>query len=390
MRKAESIQVQQAIVHVIDTGRKRNEPEHDGPERDGPERKRRQKAAPKLVKSDVELALDGGPELRSYLEGLVRNASHDAAAMEANFSDAAHATARACYDLLADPRRFIPISQLLADGLYKASLGVGRVKPGSLVVCRYSTVEQDGVPLLALIKVDLTGVLTQHVRKTGDRQEVRLEFHPDGLPTLGERLQKAALVQPLRGAIAYHLLVLDRLAVRGAARYFTTAFLNAVPRLTPAEETKDFYARLVKAHELLTATPETDRLYRQLTSVVPVEPEELPILTPRESDDFRQRVPLLMQDQTVDTKAWVDALPYRPAAKQVLLGKLGERQFELDPTVAADLVGMIRFRGDYGVAFEMEANHRHEVILEEETVRRGDVTVKRLVLEVPNLQWILE
>jgi hypothetical protein len=348
MRNAINPQVQRAIVHLINHKKK------------------------DLVKSDAELDLDKNRKLRDYFSKQVKNVLKDIQTTTAFFSSKdSQATSKETYKIINQPKHFIPSSQQLAQLLFDAMGTDARIKPASLAVCLYTAENYPKTKFLALIKIDPTEVWVEKVKTDEDRTVVTFEEIPDALPTADEKLQKAALVQP-KG------LVLDR-QVTGVAEFFAKKFLNTVSALDPRDATGRFWRLGPTIHNLLVS-PE-------------VPPEER--LTPEQADIFKQQWHAATYNEIVELEPVVDKLPFPKETKTKIKEKVkaefpNETQITIDPEYAeAKLTKKRKFRGDYGVVFEVESDHYDDVVLQKtENMDAEGRIVTRLVIEVPALQWV--
>jgi 37-kD nucleoid-associated bacterial protein len=354
MREAQAIRVERAILHVLD---------HRGGEK-------------KPVLSDIELDLGESPPVRTYFEAQVKNSIASGATAEARFRGGDAGAAKACYGILAQPSRLVPLSQDLARQLFAATASDGRISPGTLAVCLFRGAKPAGGPFLALLKIDLTTVPIVHRGK----RSVSLQMAENALPSAREKLQKAALVTPPGFTTTYDLLLLDRQVEEVAAAFFASDFLDADWAATPQELTKHFYLGASKALESLTGADS------RKPNAVHLEPDQAEI--------FRSAVEsALAQNERIDTAQWVSPLRLPRAAKKVILAeldkKLGVREFPVDRATANRRTRKARFRGDYGVAFEVDSAYKEQVVAIRELPAAPDgATVSEVCLTVRNLKWL--
>lgn len=361
MRDATDITVTRAIVHIVDH-RTSNEP----------------------VLSEAELALDANQKLQEYFRDQIINVLQDAPTSAAKFTSAnGHETVSHCYQILASPTNatcFIDSSQHLAQQLFQAMGTDGRIAPGSLAVCVYDAKNYPNLHFLALMKIDPSEMFVQHIsRDTLGHRIVNLEPRDDVMPTARERLQKAALLRPKDAQVGYDLLLLDRQVARVAANFFAQKFLGAEPVMDARKRTDLFYIGAQNAYNRLTAPPTVGG----------------PHLEPEQADAFQQHIHVALQGGTIDLAPWVDSLPVPENAKAILHEEIGkklptERQVAIDPTYAEKkLLKRLRFRGDFGVILEIQADHYNDVVKHREDIPQPDgQTITRLTLEVRGLQWV--
>ncbi len=356
MRDATDVRVERAIVHLI------NHRKQD------------------LVHSEAELTLDGNDKLRSYFTDQVKNALSDSQTGSARFSsDGDRSAIRESYKILDGPRYFVPSSQELATLLFAAMGTDARIKPASLAVCLYSASNYSGSRFLGLIKIDPTEALIEKVETQNGKRIVNFEVRSDVMPTAREKLQKAALIPPKGMDPTFDLLLLDRQVAVTAANFFAYTFLNTIPTRDPQKSAKDVLLATQIALDKLRAAPENA-------------PEHIDV---RQADDYQQAVEVALTSGTIKVDSWVDELPLPEPARAVVRTQI-RRKFPQDGRILVDggyarenLLKKRRFRGDYGVLFEVDADHYDDVVREKRNIRRRDGTeLTRLVIEVPGLQWI--
>jgi hypothetical protein len=350
MRDATDVRVDRAIVHLI------NHRKQD------------------LVHSEAELTLKGNEKLRSYFTDQVKNALTDPQTGSAKFSsDGAQSAIRESYKILSGPRYFVPSSQELATLLFTAMGKDARIKPASLAVCVYSASNYP-TRFLGLIKIDPTEALIEKVETQNGKRIVNFEVRSDVMPTAREKLQKAALIKPEDKDSTFDLLLLDRQVAVTAANFFAYKFLNSIPTLDPRRSAKEILVMTQNATEDLRETLEINQ---------------------QEAEQIQQAAEVAFQSGAMEFESWVASLPLPEPAKVALLKKI-RRKFPQEGTISFDrdyvqqiLLKKRRFRGDYGVLFEVDADFYDEVVRENTKITLKDGTERtRLVIEVPGLQRI--
>ncbi len=207
---------------------------------------------------------------------------------------------------------------------------------------------------------------------------VSLDLRDDVMPTTREKLHKAALLKPKDVQESYDLLLLDR-QVAPAADFFAQRFLGVELAMDAQKRTDLFYLGAQKAYNRLTAPPTVGG----------------PHLEPDQADALQQHVQVVLQGGTIDVPAWIDNLPMSDNAKTILHEEIGkilptEKQITIDPTYAEKtLVKKVRFRGDFGLLFEVQAEHYDDVVKgRQEIIQADGEIVTRLTLEVRGWQWV--
>jgi hypothetical protein len=356
MRDATDVNVQRAIVHLINHRKK------------------------DLVKSEAELDLNSNQKLRDYFSDQVRNALSDSRTGSALFSsDGDQSAIQESYKLLTDPTLFIPSSQELARLLFVAMGTDARISPATLAVCIYTaTVSKHPSSFLALIKIDPTEALIEKLETQNGKQVVTFEVLNDVMPTKDVKLSKAALIPPKGTVKSLDLLLLDRQVTAVAANFFAYRFLNTVRAIEPSVLTQKLYLGAQKAYNRLQFPPAGESQ-----------------ITPEEAIAFQQEIESVLQKPTVNIESWPKKLPLSEEARKIVADHIKselpqEKKILIDRDFARDkLLKMTRFRGDYGVVFEVERKHFDKVVKKEEHWQTQDgKNMTRLVIEVPELQWV--
>lgn len=369
MRDAKEIQVNRAIIHIVD------HLEENG-----------------TILSEAELPLSSERRLKEYLNSQVTNALRDTKTSAAKFCLTSNPSAASyCYDLLENPRKFISASRELAQLLITAIGTDKRVKPGNLAVCLYSMDNFDD-EFLALIKIDPSEAIVQKIEKDKHgKSRVSFEVAEGALPTAREKLHKAALISPRKDVGEYDLLLLDR-QVANLADFFAKNFLNVETTLDARARTELLYIGLQNGYNRLT---QHAHYAEPLVEGEPLVIEPLPYLEPENAEVLQQQIEIILQSQDVNIPEIINNLNISTEAKQVLVDEVThqlpvEQEFSIDPQYASEkLIKKKRFRGDYGVLFEVEADHWKEVVKEQKEIdlpgrRKG----LRLTIEVSGLKWV--
>lgn len=353
MRDAENVVVQRAIVHLINHKTKA------------------------LILSDDELSLKSNKKLGEYFSNQVVNALKDNATGSANYAQEGDHRARdESYRILKSPKNFISSSRELAQLLFEAMGTDERIKPASLAVCVYTASNYDG-RFLALIKIDPTEALVERIEKVNGKQIVTFDVRTDVMPTHREKLQKAALIPPEKSVKNLDLLLLDK-QVAGLATFFAVKFLNTEPALDPIDSLVRFYGASRNAHNRMIAAP----------------PDTKEHIEPDVADSFTQFIDLVVQRPRVNFEQLFEDSPLSDDAKEVYKEEIRnefpqETEIRIDKKHAKEkLIKKKRFRGDYGVLFEVDSDHYSDVVTQKTEIVQDGKIITKLVLEVPGLQWV--
>jgi hypothetical protein len=324
MRNPGAVQLSAVIVHMLN-------PEGRG-----------------LVTSERALPLKD--ELRTYFATHVRNSLEDGSAKAAQFKAIDNqAVSGVCAALLDGSQELVAGSQTLARRLYEIVSHDRRISPGDLAVCLYQAANYPAPDArhLALLKLDPSRVF-RHETKTDaqGRRYVGLEIETEVMPTVRERLQKCAFIQPLDPRPDYDMLLLDRQAgmERDVAKFFADDFLGVDPAFDARMRTNTLYRSLISAR---------NQLYPEAISL-----QDLVMLD--------GAINAALASERIDLDTWIDGLPVSAEAKErideVVSKNLPDRQFDLDEDAAQKLIGKRRFRGDSGLKVEVPAEAYDQVV----------------------------
>jgi hypothetical protein len=343
MRNKPAVTVRYAIVHVAD----------------------RNAATP--LYSEIDLDLETNSVLRNYFTGQVQNALDDETSAARFAASGPQDAKNACDRILAGQANFIAASQELARLLHVAMKTHARIAPGSLAVCVYTT--GDDERHVALIKLDPGSALVLRSGTRAGKKLFTFDVQTNVMPTAREKLQKAALLPPA-GSEKYDLLLLDRQTPEVAAMWWAETFLNATPIVDGKIGANEFHRANHSAYITLFKNGKT-----------------------AEADTVMERARSALENKSVKRSAYVQSLPKE--ARDVVAAEL-EKKFAGTTTIPIDvkyasekLTKKTRFRGRYGVIFEVDSDHYDDVVKERTTFEDANHTqITRLVVEVPELQWV--
>jgi hypothetical protein len=244
-------------------------------------------------------------------------------------------------------------------------------------VCLYTASNYPSAKFLALIKLDPGNALVQRIGTQEGKQVVTFEVRENVLPTAREKLQKAALVPPVGMYDRFDLLLLDR-QVPDVATFFAKTFLNTIPAIDAPTSTEVFHRVTQDATKQLMLKPPS--------GVDPITVgESIAVLAHRDN---------ALRQHTVSLSGFVARLPLEKKARAVVNERLKkafpeEGIIEIDKVSAEKLLKRKRFRGDYGVFFEVDTERYDDVVKSIKPVPSPDDTpVTELKIHVTNLQWV--
>lgn len=303
MRNYKDVKVEQAALHVVaPKGRK-------------------------LRLSETSLELDGG--VADFLGGHVLGGLVDNRAKAAKFVVFGEdRVSGLCGHLLASAEQFVDRSGRLAQLLYSASEGDERVSDGSFIVMRCRSGEE---LFIAMLKLDPSNQYRtiEDIDKKG-RPSNRLELETDILPSVRERLLKAAFVRSVRAA-NYDMLLLDNQRPgEVVSRFFIQDFLGAETAFDDKTRTVALYKALVDVQNHVAGG---------------LEPTE------------RERLDVYIRGQVAGNSVNVDELltglpikdDVRELFRQKVESELPDRGFDIDTVTAVALLKSRKFVGDNGL-----------------------------------------
>lgn len=328
MRDAQEIHIGGLIVHVLEPG------------------------GLNLVLSTRELPLDDNPQLVEYCRNHISGGLSDNATRAARFRNVNPAQpSGVCRAMLGGEESLLDGSRQLAGSLYRIQENDSRISPGDLCVGFYQAGNYPGLYFLAILKLESSTVLRRVIRKLNG--ETYVTYEPEFHAYTGERLQKSAFVQAAATREAdYDLLLLDRQR-RGeaapVAKFFSQTFLDTEQAFDPRRHSEELYKSLVRAQEQVK-----------------------PQLDPQQEEELDQRIRQAVTSRRINLDGWLEGLPLPEVVVGAIDGELRQnipdREFELDRDFAESLVQKRRYRGDYGLRLEVQAEHYREVIVAEQTI----------------------
>lgn len=276
-----------------------------------------------------ETQLDLGNGVGEFLAGHVVRGLADGKARAANFIvKGANRTSGLCGRIVTSGTKFVERSGQLAQLLYTASEADERVSDGSFAVLRCGSAQEQFVAMLKLDPSDQYRTVEDQDEQ--GRRRNRMELEGGILPSVRERLLKAVFVRSTR-ADGYDMLLLDRQRPgEVVSRFFIQDFLGAEPALD--------------------AKTRTTTLYKALTNVKNQVAPELEAVV-------RERLDVYIKGQVagdhVNVEELVAGLPVeqevRERFEEKITTDLPDRDFEVDPGTAANLLKSRRFTGDNGL-----------------------------------------
>ena len=323
--------------------------------------------------SDVPIDPGQSPVSTAYFQNQIVKVSQDDAARLAQLDEGyAPEVAPLYQQVIAQPADFAPASQKLGKRLHQIMLNDQRIAAGDLVTCVFTATDYD-VPLLAMLKLNPTHAIVHRYRQDAQgRWIVTLEAVADALPTVGERLQKAALVRQ-SGDAEWELLVLDRQVGeprrRPAADFFLRQFLGARWQRTPESQTN----RVFGAGAAVAA--------RRCKSNVPARWEE--------AANIYQYLDVALRGKRIDLDNFVQNVAVQDDTRKALQREfdktLVQRQFAVHRATADRLTHKVRYRGDNGLMLTAPAGVYNQLV-RKTTIQKAGLSLLQITIETRRWQ----
>jgi hypothetical protein len=319
-----------------------------------------------LQLSEAELPLDHG--VGEMLAAHVDGGLHDAQAKAASFvvrSD--DRTYGACARLLGTRPHLIDISHELARRLYAVVERDDRISDGTLAVliCQARTAEGAIGRFPAILKLDPSAKLRTitDTEPISHKRRVRYEVDSTTLPSTAERIQKCAFIRTVDQNIEYEMLVVDRQRRSDVvSKFWVGEFLGAEFTLDGPERTKLLYRALIRGRNELEDQLDATQL-AALSQVI----EGAVVQTHVNVDDLLDSLPV--------------PEPARAHIAAAIARDLPDREFDLDPDVAAQFVRRRTYRGDNGLRVSVPADFAEMINVEDIETDDRNVTLRKIWFE---------
>ncbi|NUK14062.1 nucleoid-associated protein [Streptomyces lunaelactis] len=307
MREIDKVSVDRAILHMVS-------PDGSG-----------------LEMSDRDIPLDRALNFSDFLARHVLNGLHDSQTRTARFTPPGNGIGKLCEDLVLSHADLVATSKRIAKALQDAIGADKRVTPGALVVALCAS---QATPFLALMKLDPGDVFTPAWYEDKGGRYLAPRRRKNALPTVHQRLQKCAFVNPAAPPTdRERLLVLDRQVHGMPATFFLEGFLQAEPEYGPARQTVDFHAAVWRARSKIEAE-----------------------LSPRRLIKLDAAIDGVFAHESVDIGEWVKRLPSmeRAAIEAEIGRKQLDREIVFDQQVLENKYSKVRYECDNGVIVQAD------------------------------------
>jgi hypothetical protein len=291
--------------------------------------------------SKTLLELDDG--VGEFLVGHVRRGLADRKATAAKFIVLGQErVSGVCGRILGSASQFVQRSGRLAQLLYAASEHDERVTGGTFAVLRCQSAAE---PFVAMLKLDPS----DHYRTVEDEDERgrdrnRLVVEQGILPSIRERLLKAAFVRSVGGG-EYDMLLVDRQRPgEVVSRFFIQDFLGAEPAFDAKERTATVYTVLTN-----------------------VKNEVAPQMEPVALERLDRYIKGQVAGDHINVDEMIAGLPVdesvRRRFEELLTAAIPDRDFDVDGTTAVSLLKQKRFTGDNGLRVSVPAEFFEDMVV---------------------------
>lgn len=157
------------------------------------------------VLTDRELELT--EEVYEYFEGHLLKILKDEEAKPAFFGEEKNIVKDLCKEILADEELLVENSNKLAQYLFKCIGTDEKESSGDVAVCCFESSEEK---FLAILKLNFTNAYCHYIKDSGGNPLVTVGVNRTGLPSLGQKVSKAAIIRNVKDESQYNMLVLDK------------------------------------------------------------------------------------------------------------------------------------------------------------------------------------
>lgn len=327
----------------------------------------------KTVFSDISIDITSNRFLRDYFQTQVEKVSQDELSSPAKLSDEYLGKMDLLYQKVTyEEKDFIPGSKELAEQLKGIMEKDKRIAPGVLVVCVFTEGDSEENPILALLKLNSTYAIIPHeIEMPGGGNVVTLEVIPEALPTVGEKLQKAALIRKSENP-EWEMLVLDRQVGKGEE--------------LPAA---DFFRRFLGAEWILTDEGRTLRVYGKSNKVITElyksdKPEDW-----AEGESIYQAMEVTFAEDSFKPDSFINSLAVKDSTKTKIRSELDSanvlNEFKIDKATAVKLIDKVRYMGDSGIVLTATPDAYRNMV-EVTNITVNNIPMKRICITTQKWQ----
>jgi hypothetical protein len=323
--------------------------------------------AGKLETTDEELDRPVADEIAAFLAGHVERGLHDPQARAARFIVPGPDRAQGAADsILASSDALLTSSGQLASLLYKASKGDERVSDATLavVVCAALDRADSEKSFVALVKLDPSSQFRTQSREANGRRKITLEREAGILPSVNERLQKAAFIRADTEGDEFRMLLVDRQRERDVVSdFFVSKFLDAELVLDTRKRSEILWREVHNARNAIQ-----DSLTAEQLTTLDGYIWGSTLGTAINLDTFEDQLPIENDDARAAFIAHLDTL-------------LPDREFELDQDLMNKVHRRRTFAGDNGLRVSLSSEYFIDMVdVDDDPNRPGGtiVTIKTM------------
>lgn len=143
----------------------------------------------------------------------------------------------------------IELSKELSRQLFTIMKGNVNIPSCDLLIASLTT---DQGPMIGILKMDYIKNFTHQVDFIDEKIGIGIVPQSAGLPSSGQKIQKAAFIKPIRDNESYNLMVLDKQKKSDEEEYGTNYFMNTFLGCTIVTNERDMTKSFLKATETWT------------------------------------------------------------------------------------------------------------------------------------------
>lgn len=177
--------------------------------------------------SEIEL----NDEIYEYFERHILKCLKDEDAKTAKYFSERNIVRNLCDEIIKDPDDALQNVKKLSQYIYKCICDDDSASSGDFAVCLF---EAQSGKYIAMLKLDFSSCYSHFIREDDDGVKINIAKSQTGLPSLGQKIQKAALIREYKEENNYDMLLIDK----EPDGYFAGAFLNCKQVRDSRENTK--------------------------------------------------------------------------------------------------------------------------------------------------------
>lgn len=320
-----------------------------------------------LETTDEELDLPLPEEIVEFLTGHVERGLQDAQARAAGFIVPGPERAQGAVDaILAEADALVASSSHLASLLYDASIDDERVSDATLAVAVCTALNRIDAEeaFLALVKLDPSSHFRTRSSEANGRRKITLARETGILPSVKERLQKAAFIRSDAAGDDFRMLLVDRQRERDVVSdFFVSKFLGAELILDTRKRSEILWREVHNARNLIQDSLTAEQL-KTLDDYI----WGATLGTAINLDTFEDQVPI--EDDDV-----------RGSFVTHISATLPDREFDLDQELMNRVHRRRTFEGDNGLRVSLGSEYFADMIdVDDDPSRSGGsvVTIKTM------------